>query len=81
MKVETEKKTGKQDSERTITGQDFVVAKATGVVNGVLNRCGLHKKGLLSYLYLYFLSFSRASLTGLFSAIVGVLIINPVWPL
>ena len=52
MKVETEKKTGKQDSERTITGQDFVVAKATGVVNGVPNRCGLHKKGLLSYLIL-----------------------------
>jgi hypothetical protein len=49
MKVEAEKKTGKQDSERTTTGQDFVMAKATGVVNGSLNRCGLHKKGLLSY--------------------------------
>lgn len=33
MEVEAEKKTRTQDSERTINGQDFVVAKPTAVVN------------------------------------------------
>jgi len=39
MKVEAEKKTRTQDSERTINGQDFVVAKPTAVVNGARVCC------------------------------------------
>ena len=45
MKVEAEKKTRTQDCERTINGQDFVVAKPTAVVNGSSIDVDFIKKG------------------------------------
>ena len=51
MKVETEKKTRTQDSERTINGQAFVVAKPTAVVNGSSIDVDFIKKGFCPIFY------------------------------
>jgi len=51
MKVEAEKKTRTQDSERTINGQAFVVAKPTAVVNGSSIDVDFMKKGFCPIFY------------------------------
>ena len=61
MKVEAEKKTRTQDSERTINGQAFVVAKPTAVVNGSSIDVDFIKKGFCPIFYTLRGSLARTS--------------------